>query len=384
MVRPNSQNLPHERGPAAWRHAAAFNGAEHRARVEVMLYGDNIITAQLLEGIGPYQFLNPVAAGRQPPFPIVVLRAVLDADDGGPVALLENNEIAPTDVSTYHGGDLFDEIAALVSLTLGVRCRPGGITRKWGVEDDPLGRPYEYDHRPPTLVMGRRPRIPSLQRTVAITDAAAPLSKYLSLPATQAVAFVRAARMYQRAVWLCDDDPNQAWIWLVGALEVAAVDHRSLKGTPLEVLARSWPEIHGLVQGVASPDRERIAKALAPLVKSTTRFVEFVLHFQPPPPEPRASTALRVDDDLKAVLATIYSYRSRALHDGTPFPSPMSDAPHRIDADKTRLEERPFGLGATSGDAHWRAEELPALLWWFEYLTRGCLLRWLDSLSERS
>ena len=63
-------------------------------------------------------------------------------------------EESKTDDKSYHGGAIEDEIASLVSLALGIRCRSGGVTRRWWCQvdeskNDPLGYPFEYDHRPP-------------------------------------------------------------------------------------------------------------------------------------------------------------------------------------------------------------------------------------------
>ena len=48
-----------------------------------------------------------------------------------------------TDVKRYHGGDIVDEIAALVSLCFGFRLMAGGVTREFRI-NDPKGRPVSY------------------------------------------------------------------------------------------------------------------------------------------------------------------------------------------------------------------------------------------------
>ena len=51
-------------------------------------------------------------------------------------------DMTASDTGGYHGGGPAEEVAALVSLALGVRCRSGGITRRWLRGDpDPLGTP---------------------------------------------------------------------------------------------------------------------------------------------------------------------------------------------------------------------------------------------------
>jgi hypothetical protein len=45
-----------------------------------------------------------------------------------------------TDTSRYHGGDLADELAALISLTLGICPKAGGERRIFEPDRDVLGR----------------------------------------------------------------------------------------------------------------------------------------------------------------------------------------------------------------------------------------------------
>ena len=44
-----------------------------------------------------------------------------------------------TDASNYHGGSISDEIAALLSLNLGIRAKAGGCTRVFSEGDDEKG-----------------------------------------------------------------------------------------------------------------------------------------------------------------------------------------------------------------------------------------------------
>jgi hypothetical protein len=74
----------------------------------------------------------------------------------------------------------------------------------------------------------------------------------------------------------------------------------------------------------------KVAEEVAPYMVSTKKFVDFVLAFLPDPPSVRPSEWAQHSWDrksMKASLETIYTYRSKALHGGKPFPAPMCDRP---------------------------------------------------------
>ena len=74
-------------------------------------------------------------------------------------------------------------------------------------------------------------------------------------------------------------------------------------------------------------------------------------------------------------LRTIYGYRSKALHEGTPFPYPMCEVPFQHE-DWAAHAETPLGLATTVGDTTWAREATPMLLHTFEYIARGVLQNW--------
>ncbi len=81
-------------------------------------------------------------------------------------------EMNHTDDTFYHGGLLYDEIAALASLMFGVRFKSGGITRLFDKGKDPRGRPvhYEIDKNPILLKGEGKLIIPNACRTVRLKD----------------------------------------------------------------------------------------------------------------------------------------------------------------------------------------------------------------------
>jgi hypothetical protein len=71
----------------------------------------------------------------------------------------------------------------------------------------------------------------------------------------------------------------------------------------------------------------------------------------------------------------VYRYRSKALHEGRPFPAPMCMPPDRVGQ---VLSEKPHGDVSMAGGT-WKAEDVPILLNTFEYIARNVLLKWWDS-----
>jgi hypothetical protein len=118
---------------------------------------------------------------------------------------------------------------------------------------------------------------------------------------------------------------------------------------------------------------DKAAVALLPALRATGRFIDFVLEFMPHPPSQRISEHLRLPWDdptrMKGVFAKVYDHRSRALHDGTPFPRPMC-SPSMVPS------EIPECLAAAADGGSWTREDAPMLLHVFERITRGALINW--------
>lgn len=63
------------------------------------------------------------------------------------------------------------------------------------------------------------------QRIVAgnLEDCRQLLDSFATAPGRRATALIRAARQYEHALGVANDDPNLAWLQLVSALEIAAL-----------------------------------------------------------------------------------------------------------------------------------------------------------------
>lgn len=359
-------------GPLAyqnWHAASAFRCLEVS---ETPVYSDTVITGEVTSGCGPYQFINTISGmGPGGCQPRLVLRSSAHLRyDHSPFREWE------TDTSRFHGGTVSDEITALLSLELGVRLRCSSPTRYFSDDGDRFGRPRtEVAGSIPTLTRpaNRRSIVPTLPEASLQMSL---LPTYPSMEPSKAVALARAARLYQSALWNADLDPNSSWLALVSAVEVVAVAWRTDGSEPVELLRQLAPDIFATLEKGSSAVLREIAPKLAPMLKATTRFVSFLQGHVPSAPWPRPpSGAIEwTKSRLRDPLRRVYDHRSRALHDGTPFPIPMCEAPTSLD--NGSFSERPFGLGTKTADATWLEQDVPMNLFAFTHLVRGAICKW--------
>ena len=349
------------------------------------MFSDAWVRGEIRSGLGPYQLLNLVSRMADPAHgqaePAVALRVIEHGADE-----LERLLLAPVEdkvqKGSYHGGSLADEIAALVSLLAGVRCQAGPLSRRYLPGGDPAGSPTWDSTRVPKLIgppPGWRPRLPSVSLALDLGELRKQLSRYPRLSAGNARVLIRAARLYQQAIWNADADPQLAWLQLVGAVEVAAEKWRGPKTGAAERV-RSADPVLGKILDLATPAvRQKVAEHLQGTLGSTSRFVRFMTQFAPPPRTPRPPRPYRLDRRrLTTSMRAIYARRSEALHGGVPIPYAMCEAP-AIDK-QGRLPERMPALGSGTWDASWPADATPMYLNTFAEFARGALLAWWDSL----
>jgi hypothetical protein len=347
---------------------------------EYLMYTDAWLTGEVATGLEPYRFFNliPIGWQRGRVRAAVALRLSLHVD-------FETPSMEKTDQSRYHGGWMTDELAALASLKCGVRFRAGGETRSFDIDGDPQGRPVAWDSRPePTLSIGIRgfvlPAVTGQHSMMPIEE----MKTFTALSPEQAIALVRAARLYQDALWLAESEPNLSWLMLVAAVETAASYWHSSKDLPLERLRETRSEFCEYLEatGVAGL-ATRVANEFADSIGATKKFIEFLLGHLPLPPKERPAEWSQVDwspDNLKKAFRLIYAYRSRALHDGMPFPAPMCEPPF-LHQSWEAVAERPLGLAASVGSGTWLAKDTPMLLHTFEYIARNALTAWWTSMA---
>lgn len=364
--------------PRSWRNwQAVRNGTAPSQIAEMRLYSDAWFIAEA-DGFGPYSFLNPVPATRRGSMyelkPGVVLRVglALPPDAGMPLVTSDDH---------YHGGNLFDEVAALASLLIEARLIAGPVDREFGTSADPLGRPRSHDasYIPMLPTSNQAPQIPRLHGQRDLRDLV-DFASYPLLTPVAATALVKAARLYQNALWIADSAPETAWLLFVSALETAANHWDGDTKTPVERLNFTYPQ---LVSLLAKNEREdlvpQVAKILKGIIGSTNKFVSFLETFAPDAPgdRPQHGRFAFTPEALTAAARRVYELRSRALHAGTPFPYPMCRSPDMFGG---IAEEIPTGIAAGALGATWAVEDTPMLLHCFAYLTRGALLNWWHSL----
>ena len=289
-----------------------------------------------------------------------------------------------SDGTRYHGGWVSDEVASLICLGLGVRLEAGPQSRSFAEGADPFGTPEPWDFRPILTGPRRSTMLPTLPERPTLDAGLGVLRKYAFIHPATAHEVIKCARLYQRAVWTAEYDPNYAWLMLVGAVEVAAEAWRSTKAnlTPVE-WANSLRK--GLGDEAVSQGSDKIlgelAKSFLRVTRSTAKFLDFMVSHLPPPPEVRPERDL-VDfnvEPMRAALAQVYSLRSTALHGGSPMPKPMTDAPGGKGG---VYAERPSGQAIQWYHASWAADEVPMHLHIFEYLVRSALLKWIYDLPK--
>jgi hypothetical protein len=373
------------KGPSFYENwKAALVGKAVQSSFEFPFFTDAHITGTIEEGYGPYQFINTVLSSirdTSPRRPAIIFRVDLHLTFD-PSEL----EMDKTDDERYHGGDIQDEAAALVSLSVGIRLKSGAMIRRWyEPHGDPKGYPcyFQFAGDPvlPTSVVDAV--VPRALGNHSLDDIT-PIANLHRLPPKDAVVLIRAARLYQDGLWISESEPNLSWLMFISALETAANHWRTATETPVDRLRTSRPNLEEILKQYGGDELVlKVAEEVAPYMGSTKKFVDFVLAFLPDPPSDRPYEWAQHSwntKHMKASLGTIYKYRSRALHGGKPFPAPMCHPPDRL-GPEVGVGEIPAGLATSDKGGIWLNEDTPMLLHTFEYIVRGALLNWCQSLT---
>jgi hypothetical protein len=277
------------------------------------------------------------------------------------------------DPQNYHGGVAWEELAALVSLALGLRLRAGGILRVFGPDVDKFGHPHEIDPPPYLPGAARFPMLPGMSdydREIDFSRLKL-LGAYPRMSVKQARTLVRSARSYQEAIWIADSDPRQAWLRLVTAVETIA----ELRPSPPaeERLRAVYPEMADQILRFGNPELvEWFTKKIADREGTQARFLAFLKEFGPPPPprRPKSSSDRQDWRALHQQLKNIYQARSDDLHKGSPIPRAMCEAPY--------VSSRGIATEVTYSSS---ARKARLRLHVFEYIVRHALLSWWRSVG---
>ena len=373
------------------------NSSEYLLYTDAPIIGDQVI-------IGPYKLINTVAIGTHP-YRIVIGQPTLAHDiQCLPALALQMDYYFKKDKSyminwkqkhdeNYHGGFLEDEICALISVCLGIRLQSGGATRQFADVTKRNGRPIAYNltktpsfpiptHHSSTIIS-------NLIKKCHIEEDLKLLFSFPNLTPKNANALMKAARLYQNAVWISDNSPELCWLFLVSAIETVASQWKTSKTSLVDLLYEFEPDLVNYIEEHAKENQgeiliEKIAKKVAPVKKAQKKFISFILEFLPDEPTNRPPVAFQHDwasSAFEKSLKLIYRYRSEVLHQGKSIPAPMCDSPHFIEKN---YAEVPIGEGMSVGDFVWRKEDIPMMLNTFEYIVRHSILNWWKSLVDDS
>lgn len=372
-------------GPMAYRNWRAMKrlGGEPSSGSEFLLYGDAEFTGDHWT-IGPYETVNTLAG------PTGVEHQPLDLGSiSPPIALrtwiyLRDDEWFPrlrsTDVESFTGIHMADEVAVLLSLLTARRLRAGGVVRDFRSMNEPGRARADASVQMPQRPPRHQRRLPRQVEPSSITPERVDLLRsYVDLPKEVAVALARAARAYRDAIWIGESQPELAWLLLVSAVECAAnADKRIDEVDPLTRLRHSRSSLAKKIvkMGLAAEQERVLANDLAHLFKANEKFTSFLMRFAPsegPTPRPlRGAFPWADKDSRRQALDLVYDHRSHALHEAMPIPYPMLVHP-------SRGEEVSSIVGALG--ALWQPDRNPMLLHTFEYMVQNALVNWWRSLA---
>jgi len=380
------------RSPAIQQNWNGFLGGQpYQGAYELLLHTDARVTGTIEKrnggtpDIGPYELVNTVPMGPAEFLvaqPHVALRISLHGSGE-----LRVPDMTKPDKGSYHGAGLADEVAALVSLELGIRLKAGKEERRFLPGGEARGHPIQHDfpHKP-VLRGGRssRPMVPEALGNKSLNDIAL-LSSIPVIEADAAAELVRAARLFQDALWMVDEQPHLAWLLLVSAIEVAASHHRESSATAVERLRDFNPKLDRLLLAAGGDThRDEVARMIVDLTGAQKKVLDFIEDFFPDAPDRRPPENFRLDwsrESVQSAVRVLYGHRSKALHAGVPFPAPLCSPVSPTEAGV--LQEVPLAHGAASGGGVWTKDQLPMLLHVFTYVARGSLLKWWASLAAR-
>ncbi|MFG3149354.1 hypothetical protein [Streptomyces sp. NPDC048243] len=358
--------------PWSWLNWEQFNQGKHSTQAaEYLIYTDAWMTQEEIS-TGPIHFNFGTAVADQGHIaPAVTLRI----DDHLPE--LDVQPMEKTDTAGWLNLTVDDELACLLSLITGARMRTGGMSREFKENEDPRGTArYNLSRAPEWTPLPMRNPIYPGANMANTGEAATWLNRYPSLTREDSVALIRAARQFRDALWVAESDPELSWLFLVSALEgPAGRSAITAEEDPVSIFTTEMTDLAEEIREKGGDDLLRyVSEELLPIVKATNRFLKFVTRYAPNPPTARPPEDAQIPwEKLRKKVSQVYTYRSKRLHEGVPFPYPMCDRPLQY---LPWPDEAPTARAAAKGNAAWVAKDLPMHLHMFGYIVRGCLLNW--------
>lgn len=349
---------------------------------EYPFYSDTGVVGEITEGLGPYKILNAVPISDNGTANIsMVLRAfIYDSSLNYPLVPLK------TDTSRFHGGYFQEEIASLVSLSLGIRLKAGEANRHF-YPGDLYGRFRSHAFKPaPSLSIDVANPVIRTSKRVYMRDAEQFLATIPNIEPSKYVDLVRAARAFQDALWIAESDPHLAWLLLVSSLEIAANSHFTASGSALDNFVELKPDLSSIIIDAGGQELlKRVAEDFKGVFGSTKKFLVFCEKFIPNAPDTRPTEEGRITwtwSGMKPLLSKIYDLRSQALHAGIPFPAPMCRPPSKSSQEDHPAEKAIIALAEGTMTANWLPKDAPIALHTFQYFVRGALLNWWQQIPN--
>ena len=366
----------------------------NKGTCEYPIYADAV--PPVLDGgpweLGPYTlFATHVHESLRFERPSFVLRISIHLNQDDFVLPTSSSNTDSSNTDRYTGGLIHTEIASLLSLLWGTRLKIGEYNRYFD-QSHPPGSPWD-DSQEYSIVVPRinrlRPLLPHLSEKKITVDQIRKLVEFVSISPDSSLALVKSAKLYQEAIWIAEIDPSQAWILLVSAIETAA-DYWSkannLNTDDWEVIGNWNATLKNCLErsNLTETELKEISDKIKELTGATRKFVNFIIQFFPNEPPNRPILSQQHDwchSKIKKSISLIYSYRSKALHSGNPFPKPMCEGSHFWNGDKSLYPEIPVEIAQSGGGGSWLAKDTPMTLYLFEYIVRESLIRWWASCS---
>jgi hypothetical protein len=166
-------------------------------------------------------------------------------------------------------------------------------------------------------------------------------------------------------------------------LENAAGEWRRSKACPEDRLKESQPELYRYLEDLGPDCPLKVAGFIVDMLGSVKKFVDFIIQFLPEAPHERPPEGMQhpwTEEQIRDSLRKIYKYRSKALHEGRPFPYPMCEPPYQA-GDLPAPAEIPMGHATSTLGGTWLLRDTPMLFHTFEYITRNVLLAWWRAVA---
>lgn len=349
---------------------------------EFIIYSDSRFTDEI-KGDFVYSFLNMIPFETVGVKPTLTVRA-LSALDTARMSFIDKKP----NTDDFHGGWLSDELAALVSLKLGVRAHAGSNVREYDSHTPDYGRPRAEQNPPPPLMSKGSLVVPSAKKNIEISQLRL-INDIYKLSEKDFNSLIKSARNFQDSLWICESSPNLAWLLMVSALEVAAGSWDSSKGDKVERFKASKPKFFARLSELKVDGLiEDIAKEFDGTFGATKKFCDFCVNFFPDAPliRPESGQIVWTEKNLLNIFRSVYNARSLALHAGKPFPQPMCSPPENYYGLAEQAVCPPNShftpLKASLG-ASWSHKEAPINLNLFFHMTHSILNKWWESLSSK-